>query len=260
MPNHITNIITIDGVSKERISEILAAIRSDEVEIQQNSIDFNKVIPMPEELKVESSSRSNQALKLYQKYLAESQVITAKKQANSISESEYNDAINSLKESYEKLTEQDPGLLKLGEQLYDNIKKYGVADWYDWSIKNWGSKWNAYGFDDLPFHNGDNQIEFLTAWSSVPHIVKHLSHMFQDAEFNYKWADEDIGCNVGEHTWQNGGLTYENIPQDHSAKAYEMASEIMGIDLAEYGYRYSEKEQTYYYIDEMEPPLMGGFT
>ncbi len=59
MPNHITNIITIDGVSKERISEILAAIRSDEVEIQQNSIDFNKVIPMPEELKVESSSRSN---------------------------------------------------------------------------------------------------------------------------------------------------------------------------------------------------------
>ena len=122
MPNHITNIITIDGVSKERLSEILAAIRSDEVEIQQNSIDFNKVIPMPEELKVESSSRSNQALKLYQKYLAESQVITAKKQANSISESEYNDAINSLKESYEKLTEQDPGLLKLGEQLYDNIK------------------------------------------------------------------------------------------------------------------------------------------
>ncbi len=59
MPNHITNIITIDGVSKERLSEILAAIRSDEVEIQQNSIDFNKVIPMPEELKVESSSRSN---------------------------------------------------------------------------------------------------------------------------------------------------------------------------------------------------------
>ncbi|MDR2501846.1 MAG: DUF6273 domain-containing protein [Oscillospiraceae bacterium] len=47
MPNHVTNIITIEGVSEDRLAAILAAVRMDEVE-GRRSLDFNKIIPMPD--------------------------------------------------------------------------------------------------------------------------------------------------------------------------------------------------------------------
>ena len=47
MPNHITNKITI--ISKqERINEILETIKHDEHGL--GSIDFNKIIPMPDNI------------------------------------------------------------------------------------------------------------------------------------------------------------------------------------------------------------------
>ena len=40
---------------------------------------------------------------------------------------------------------------------------YGAADWYEWSIRNWGTKWDAY---DSLLEKGDGWIKvwFNTAW------------------------------------------------------------------------------------------------
>lgn len=264
MPNHITNVITINGVSKERTAEIIGTVKSDEEGIRHHSIDFNKLIPMPEELKVESGSRSNQALKLYQEFLAESQALSTMNLTKSMPESEYSTAASELVKKYEKLSVNDSDLLSFGKQIYSNIQKYGSPDWYDWSIRNWGSKWNSYGYDDEPFHDEENQIEFLTAWSNVEPIMERLSQTFPDAEFFYQWADEDFGSNVGQQTWQNGETIDELIPENISAEAYELAAEIVGISLDEWGYQYSEEDETYHYVDpdmdESEEPGMGGLT
>lgn len=48
MPNHITNIISFEDVSNERVNKILEAIKSDEFGI--GSIDFNKIIPTPPDI------------------------------------------------------------------------------------------------------------------------------------------------------------------------------------------------------------------
>lgn len=131
MPNHITNIITINGVSEERTAQILAAVKSDENDVQRNSIDFNKLIPMPKELAVEAGSRSDKALKLYKEFLGESKILSMMNLTNSMPEAEYNNAVSGLAKKYEKLSDNDPDLLKFGEQLYTNVQKYGAADWYD---------------------------------------------------------------------------------------------------------------------------------
>ena len=66
MPNHVSNRITIHA-EPERVQEILEAIKYDDYKI--GSIDFNKIIPMPPELDVESGSYSSRALEFYTQYI-----------------------------------------------------------------------------------------------------------------------------------------------------------------------------------------------
>ena len=59
MPNHITNILKFKGDS-EQVHAMLDKIKSDELGF--GSIDFNKIIPMPESLNIEAGSRTDDAL------------------------------------------------------------------------------------------------------------------------------------------------------------------------------------------------------
>ena len=45
MPNHVINILNIDG-DKDKVAKMLSEIQNDEYGI--GSIDFEKIIPMPE--------------------------------------------------------------------------------------------------------------------------------------------------------------------------------------------------------------------
>ncbi len=53
MPNHIINTIRLTG-DREKISELLESVKDNRFGI--GSLDFNKVIPMPESLQIETSS------------------------------------------------------------------------------------------------------------------------------------------------------------------------------------------------------------
>lgn len=72
---------------------------------------------------------------------------------------------------------------------------------------------------------------FLTAWNSVPDIVAALSRKYPDQTITYRWADEDIGQNVGEMVFRDGKCIEQDILEGGSPAAYEMAAEIIGIEL-----------------------------
>ena len=86
---------------------------------------------------------------------------------------------------------------------------YGKKNWYDWSVWNWGTKWNSYSnrFD------GDT-LYFHTAWAAPHPVIEKLSEQFPDVRISHRWADEDLGCNCGERDYQDGEIVYENIPDD----------------------------------------------
>lgn len=46
MPNHITNIVAVSG-DEGRIQAMLKAVQNDEYGV--GSVDFNKIIPMPDD-------------------------------------------------------------------------------------------------------------------------------------------------------------------------------------------------------------------
>jgi hypothetical protein len=83
----------------------------------------------------------------------------------------------------------------------ENILMYGHADWYSWSIENWGTKWNAYS---VWVDEDDECITFDTAWSTPHPIFAALSRLLPDATIIVKFADEDIGYNCGVLAYRNG--------------------------------------------------------
>lgn len=128
-------------------------------------------------------------------------------------------------------------------------EKYGQNNWYDWSIKNWNTKWNGYHFGK---YEGGNSISFQTAWDAPHPVIKALSQKFSGISFTHQWADEDIGVNVGRLDYRNGMVIDEYYPEAQSKEAYEMASDIMGVELSEYGLVLNEDGTEYEYSDDEE--------
>ena len=77
-------------------------------------------------------------------------------------------------------------------------------------------------------------MEFFTAWNSVPKIITLLSQKYPEQTITYRWADENIGYNVGEMTLKDGEVIDMNAPEGGSREAYEMAAAIMDADLSDY--------------------------
>lgn len=106
---------------------------------------------------------------------------------------------------------------------------YGKNNWYDWSIKNWGTKWNAYEGSEM--YNG---ISFLTAWSAPFPILLKLSEMFSDVTITHYFADEDMGYNCGKFVYKKG--IGEDITEfdGGSDEATRFACDVWGYDYDEY--------------------------
>ncbi|MDR3344444.1 MAG: hypothetical protein LBT21_02445 [Oscillospiraceae bacterium] len=104
---------------------------------------------------------------------------------------------------FEKIIPPPPGIYR-GDVGPKEVALYGKNTLLDWQIENYGTKWNAYGYENFPEYADGNEICFYTAWSRPEPVIQKLSEMYPDAQFQHQWADEDIGMNVGEITYANG--------------------------------------------------------
>ena len=66
-----------------------------------------------------------------------------------------NDEYGSGSISFEKIIPM-PGNLYMGAISRDGTLPYAKNNWLDWSLANWGSKWDAYGFDNRPKGTSEN--------------------------------------------------------------------------------------------------------
>ncbi len=109
-------------------------------------------------------------------------------------------------------------------------KLYGKNNWYDWSVANWGTKWNAYGFDPNIDYSKEKEIRFLSAWSAPHPVIARLAEMFPSVKFEHKWADEDIGMNCGRRVYYDGERIEEYYPESEKDRL-EFAARVMDVDL-----------------------------
>ena len=222
MPNHVENRIEFSGDARQ-IKAMLESIKNDEYGI--GTIDFNKIIPMSKSLNVEAGSRTDRGLKAYKEFI---DMYTFGRSAEDAEKALENIPVDSENAFLSQRTDIVKEEWELGKTAWQNIRQYGAPTWYEWSVANWGTKWNAYGYDKYTDYSGCKELTFETAWSAPHPIIKKLSELFSNISFKHQWADEDIGMNCGERSYLGGEITDWFIPE--GIQATEFALEIWGYE------------------------------
>lgn len=219
MPNYIKNklIISTNNGDINAINEFVNTIKGNN---RNEVIDFNIIIPMPECIKnTESSSRTNDAVLYYciknNKELAKPNYYFS-----------YELFISNKTENELKEFEQ------IGERYYNNYLSTGFFDWYDWSLHNWGTKWNAYNSKIESQENNTLVITFDTAWVGVTELISKLVQMFPQLDFIYKYADEDYYNNCGYAEGNAKEFNIMCIP-DQSNQSKKIYNDCWGLDVEE---------------------------
>jgi hypothetical protein len=233
---------------------------------EKGEVDFNVAIPMPQDLHIMSGSYSYE--QQHRSWFSEFTAKRIKEQspADVLMAQHYNDTITQehfvgvclldkeLVDTVRKIRgyklrgEHKMSKENLREALetffkgYFNVQRYGWKDWYDWSIDNWGTKWNA----SEGMVDDENQvIEFETAWSMPEGIIKEICKY---TPIRIEYADEDLGANCGIEDYfvdEDGNPTYETVMSD----SVELANECWG-----YGHMsvYDDEQQDW--IEDEENP------
>lgn len=149
---------------------------------KEHEVDFNKIIPMPTSIRMTSSgSEADRAVKYY----------IAVKENDTKTVDEINNRIKqNCKDMWDEQREQQM-FYAFGYMLCSNLTNYGFQDWYDWSIANWGTKWNACENGNHKNDDGTWDINFWTAWSAPRPIFDKIAEMFPKTtiEMHIEWEE-----------------------------------------------------------------------
>lgn len=281
MPNYIVNILKVEGADERRMEQIKAFVRIEShAENKPDRVfDFQKIVPMPEELRVIDGSEMGTVMSLYARYCRPG--------------SEYDPDLGVDEETFYRIrmtpeevgrvyggqlfppahdiTESDVELLKRLCRLIDdpddvwggvkvpalvaghrytmNKLYYGYTTWYGWSCEHWGTKWNSMNAVELEDGTG---WRFETAWSCAEPVVRVLSVIFPEVCFELRYADEDYGSNCGMICYQNGEMTEEQVPSTDK-EAVEFAVRLWeDTTPEEAGYRWDETSGRYRWTEDDE--------
>ncbi len=233
MPNHIKNILKIKNVKNaDEIIERFTSISKEEGRF----LNFEKIIPMPKELLIESSFYEEPAIKLVLSCVQEKdrdKIVSKlnknegfKKYSYFVNSKEIENIKNNEAEKFKpNEIEQELGiktLFDLGIKYIENLMNYSYTNWYDWCIENWGTKWNSY---ENQIITGKNYIKFIfeTAWATPRPIFNKLSQLI-DNDMEIWYADEDIGSNCGKIYYINSEekVEYKEGNRNFARRVWEM--------------------------------------
>lgn len=119
-----------------------------------------------------------------------------------------------------------------GDLGQEELEKYGSDNWYNWSINNWGTKWNACdtyieGMTEFSDSTAELRFSFNTAWSCPEPIYSEISKLYPNLSFDVEFADEDIGNNCGTIMISDGDVSIDYMNDT------EFANDVWGYEAEE---------------------------
>jgi len=248
MPNHVTNRIV---APKEVIQKLMGTDKDG-----KPCVDFNNIIPMPDIIKGDSvaghvESAAQIALGLID--FKKNNYTTGTQRVNMFNSGDYGGLSDILHHSNcVKQLLEGPHPKDFNDEDFNafirHLQAYrqcdGLMNWYKWSCKKWGTKWNAYEFEKV----SETEITFQTAWSAPFPVMVELAKQTGKA-FLHEWADEDTGSNVGFCRFPEGEDGEGEVKDLSGTKeGYELAFRLHpgaeeNYRLVDGKYKYHEEEE-----------------
>lgn len=131
--------------------------------------------------------------------------------------------IESVEESsicFWNIVKPDESILDEYFEIADSSTVDNPNNWYNWNVKNWGTKWDA--CEDYCNRNSDNLLSysFNTAWSPPIPFVESLAKQFPHLEILLSY-EEETGWG-GRMEFNNGQLIEENeYPEPENNDDYD---------------------------------------
>jgi hypothetical protein len=186
MPNHVTTRCIITGPTEDikRFHSSLIQIPEGGAEL---TLDFERIIPLPEVIKNTDNARD---IDLGIEILTGSPTPDMAKSSYLTWPWAQKLGISTLSELRAWVEKERPEALESGRKALEALEQTGCYDWYDWSVENWGSKWNSYRFEIKYEDNDQLSFHFDTAWSFPTPIFEKLAGMFPTLRFDCACFDE----------------------------------------------------------------------
>lgn len=225
MPNWCSNKLVVGGdpATVQAISELIG-LESEGI------MDFDRIIPMPPSLKITVGSATSNGLDILEgNWRKPLEIRWFKERLLEIygREPESREDLIKMLETVER---QPAANGKTHQEIFgtnlveariaqQNRIQYGYTDWYNWSIDQWGTKWNA--GDVTQDHIGERGfiIYFDTAWSPPVPVVEALIARFPEADIRLSYMEPGVGF-AGEVTSNGDWDCPESELEDFYASAF----------------------------------------
>jgi len=244
MSNWCSNEITIHPVddTKEAKEQFKAFLELIEADIKNNTIGnnlFNRLVPMPEELKITAGSSTNFGIAVAKSL--DNNDHTEIDGLMSASWLQGEAEIKTREDLIKHLTtgENPSANLKEGRQALVNKEKYGYHNWYEWSLANWGTKWDV-GNEIHISCIEDEKLEFSisTAWSPPLTVFTTAGEKFDKLYIEIEY--EESGCGFeGTFNMEYGESSDDSRAYD-TTKNCEQCEEENGCEECSWGVDESE--------------------
>lgn len=191
MPNHTANNFTVSGPIED-VEQFLKHAKGTD-----NELSFNSLLPLPTVLKAVSVPVR----------------IQPQEEINAAWDEWYKRKDEGKLEKWE-LEQGRPMGVGITQETYNTLmKEYGVSNWYEWSVQNWGTKWDCYDVREWNTAVADKEmtatIYYETAWSPATQLWLTVSKQYPTLTFFHEFADEGGGF-LGDETIHNGTVVEEN--------------------------------------------------
>lgn len=188
MPNHVRNTVRITG-DADTIRKLMAEVKG----VEKMRFDFDRIIPMPPSLMIESSSRAEDGkailayrergddnllkLMLDRPWAKQAGITTVEAMAMNLEKKDAEGMENWRKRPDDPFREPNRlSSVELARAVEKNIKDHGYPNWYDWSYDHWGTKWNAYDQTEPVLAPDGKSVtyQFNTAWDTPTPVLQAL--------------------------------------------------------------------------------------
>jgi len=110
-----------------------------------------------------------------------------------------------------------PSDIFLGDINQEAEKKYGDKNWYDWNIKNWGTKWDASEPELMKETERMLIYNFLTAWSPPIEWLEKVTKLYPALRFKLTYNEPGMAFHGRAKAYQ--GKLYDKLSMEDDPEA-----------------------------------------